>query len=83
MPRLIGNANCPIVQIMEFGKSPVDMLIGFSHRDAARAATRHLIEQGYRRIAFLGASMDPRARRAWKDLPRRWTRKACLMNDWS
>lgn len=60
---LLENANCPIVQIMEFGKSPVEMLIGFSHREAARAATRHLIEQGYRRIAFLGASMDPRAQR--------------------
>ena len=60
---LLESANCPIVQIMEFGKSPVDMLIGFSHRDAARAATRHLIERGYQRIAFLGAGMDPRAQR--------------------
>ncbi|GGB01224.1 transcriptional regulator [Brucella endophytica] len=56
-------ADCPVVQIMETGEKPVDMMIGFSHRDGAYAATRHLIEEGYRRIAFLGARMDPRTQR--------------------
>lgn len=56
-------ADCPVVQIMEVGSEPVDMVVGFSHDEAAWTATRHLIEGGYRRIAFLGARMDPRTQR--------------------
>ena len=61
--KLLDEAECPVVQIMETGPDPVDMMIGFSHRDAAREAIQHLIAAGYRRIAFLGARMDPRTRR--------------------
>lgn len=55
--------NCPIVQIMEIGPDPVDMMVGFSHYDASFAAISHLIERGYKRIGFLGARMDPRVQR--------------------
>ncbi len=55
--------NCPIVQIMEIGPDPVDLMVGFSHYDAAFAAVSHLIGQGFRRIGFLGAQMDPRVQR--------------------
>ncbi|MES2751105.1 MAG: LacI family DNA-binding transcriptional regulator [Pseudomonadota bacterium] len=55
--------NCPIVQIMEIGPSPVDMMVGFSHYDATFAAISHLLERGFRRIGFLGARMDPRVQR--------------------
>jgi LacI family gluconate utilization system Gnt-I transcriptional repressor len=55
--------NCPIVQIMEIGPAPVDMMVGFSHYDAAFSAVSHLIEQGRRRIGFIGARMDPRVQR--------------------
>jgi len=55
--------NCPIVQIMEIGPDPVDMMVGFSHYDASFAAITHLIERGYKRIGFLGARMDPRVQR--------------------
>lgn len=61
--KLLEAAGCPIVQIMEAGSNPVDMLVGFSHFEGGRAATRHLIEQGYRRIGFFGARMDPRSQR--------------------
>jgi LacI family transcriptional regulator, gluconate utilization system Gnt-I transcriptional repressor len=56
-------ADCPIVQIMEIGPNPVDMMIGFSHYDAARAAIGHLFAKGYGRIGFIGARMDPRVQR--------------------
>src|SRR3954447_9748446 len=56
-------ADCPIVQIMEIGPNPVDMMIGFSHYEAARAAVTHLLAQGCRRIGFVGARMDPRVQR--------------------
>jgi LacI family gluconate utilization system Gnt-I transcriptional repressor len=55
--------NCPIVQIMELGSDPVDMMVGFSHNKAAFAAVSHLVEGNYKRIGFLGARMDPRVQR--------------------
>ena len=54
---------CPIVQIMDIGPDPIDMMIGFDHREGGRMATRHLVEKGYRKIGFIGARMDPRAQR--------------------
>jgi LacI family gluconate utilization system Gnt-I transcriptional repressor len=55
--------DCPIVQIMETGPDPVDMMVGFSHYDAAFAAVTHLATQGRKRIGFIGARMDPRVQR--------------------
>src|SRR5436190_3793105 len=60
---ILESVDCPIVQIMEIGENPVDMMIGFSHSDACQAAIAHLLAQGCRRIAFLGARMDPRVQR--------------------
>lgn len=54
---------CPIVQIMEIGPEPVDMMVGCSQYDAGSAAVSHLIGQGRKRIGFLGARMDPRVQR--------------------
>ena len=59
----MAEATCPLVQITEIGPRPVDMMVGFSHADAARTAARHLIDKGYRRIGFLGARRDPRSTR--------------------
>src|ERR1700712_2633001 len=55
--------NCPIAQIMGIGPDPVDMMVGFSHYDAAFAAVSHLLSQGFQRIGFIGAQMDPRVQR--------------------
>lgn len=63
---MLERAPCPVVQIMELSDNPVDMLVGFSHTDAAAAATRHLVECGYRAPAFLGARMDPRSQRRFQ-----------------
>lgn len=60
---LLRQAACPLVQIMETGETPLDMMVGFSHREAGAAATRHLIARGYRRIACFAARMDPRTQR--------------------
>ncbi|ESY75820.1 LacI family DNA-binding transcriptional regulator [Mesorhizobium sp. M0051] len=61
--KLLENAGCPVVQVMETGPDPVDMMVGFSHLDGGRTATEHLIEAGYCRIGFIGARMDPRSQR--------------------
>lgn len=61
--RLLETAGCPIVQIMEIGPNPIDMMVGFSHFEGGRAVTDHLLGAGCRRIGFLGARMDPRTQR--------------------
>ncbi|RVV99133.1 LacI family DNA-binding transcriptional regulator [Mesobaculum littorinae] len=60
---LLERAGCPVVQIMDLAQDPIDMMVGFSHHEAAQAATEHLIAQGYRAPAFIGARMDPRSTR--------------------
>ena len=61
--RLLEAADCPVVQIMEIGPDPIDMMIGFSHFEAGKSATKHLIDAGRKRIGFIGARMDPRSSR--------------------
>jgi LacI family gluconate utilization system Gnt-I transcriptional repressor len=61
--KLLETAGCPVVQVMETGPDPVDMMVGFSHFDGGRTAAEHMIEVGYRRIGFIGARMDPRSQR--------------------
>ncbi|WP_024510910.1 LacI family DNA-binding transcriptional regulator [Bradyrhizobium sp. ARR65] len=63
---IMESADCPIVQIMEIGSNPIDMMIGFSHYEAGRAAISHLLAQGFGRIGFLGARMDPRVQRRFE-----------------
>lgn len=58
--KLLRANGCPVVQIMETTDDPIDMLVGFSHEDAAAEGTRHLIGKGYRKIGFLAAQMDTR-----------------------
>jgi len=58
---LLKKAEVPIVQIMELIDDPLDMNVGFSHRQAAVDVVSKIINNGYDRIGFLGARMDPRA----------------------
>ncbi|WP_306031158.1 LacI family DNA-binding transcriptional regulator [Stappia sp. MMSF_3263] len=57
------SASCRIVQVMETGPEPFDMMIGFSHLEASRAAARHLVAAGYRKPGFIAARLDPRTQR--------------------
>ena len=61
--KMLREAELPIVQIMELGPEPFDMMVGLSQFDAGRAMGTHLLEAGYRRIAFLAARLDPRSNR--------------------
>lgn len=58
---LLENADCPVVQIMDYGRTPIDLSVGFSHEQAATVGVRHLVECGYKKPGFLGARMDPRS----------------------
>jgi LacI family transcriptional regulator, gluconate utilization system Gnt-I transcriptional repressor len=51
--RMIKEAALPCVETGNLGPRPIEMAVGFSNRDAARAMTEHLIGRGYRRIGFV------------------------------
>ena len=48
----------PVVHMMDFAEGGVS--VGFSQQDAGRALTEHLIERGYKRIAYMAAQLDER-----------------------
>ncbi len=58
---ILQRAHIPIVQMMELLSQPLDMNVGFSHWQAGYDVAVHLMEEGYTRIGFIGARMDPRA----------------------
>lgn len=62
--RMLGKTSVPVIEIWELGGPQIDTAIGFHHEQVGAATARHLIQQGRRRLAFLGARMheDRRAR---------------------
>ena len=59
--RLLG-AGIPVVETWDLTDHPIDMLVGFSHRDIGAAVARYLGERGRRQLALVMAD-DERARR--------------------
>ena len=53
-------SNIPVVETWDLTPTPIDMLVGFSHLDAAAAVVRHLHGRGRRRLAILSGD-DERA----------------------
>jgi len=54
---LLRSARIPIIETWDVAETPIDTVIGFSHRDVGREMAGHLIAGGRRRIAFVGAMM--------------------------
>jgi Transcriptional regulators len=63
-------AGIPVVEIMDVDGTPVDAMIGISHRRAGRMMAQEILKQGYRRIGFMGTKMplDHRARKRFEGL---------------
>lgn len=57
---LMAHSGVPCVHLMELSSDPAQYCVGFSQRDAGEAITRHLLDRGRRRIAFVAAQLDPR-----------------------
>jgi LacI family gluconate utilization system Gnt-I transcriptional repressor len=51
--QLLKSAGIPVVETWESTDQPIDMAVGFSNRQAARAMTLALVEWGHRRIVFV------------------------------
>ena len=58
----------PVVEIMDVDGTPVDSVVGISHRRAGQQMAQAIIAGGYRRIGFLGTKMplDHRARKRFE-----------------
>lgn len=53
--RMLKRAQIPVVEGGNLTDAPIDMVVGYSNVDAARAMTRHLIRRGYAPIGYIGA----------------------------
>ncbi|GAA5214182.1 LacI family DNA-binding transcriptional regulator [Corallincola platygyrae] len=68
--RMLGQANVPVVEMMELADNPLGICVGFDQVEAGRSVTEYLIEKGHKRIGFAGARMDHRAQqrlRGWRE----------------
>ncbi|WP_028749216.1 LacI family DNA-binding transcriptional regulator [Rhizobium mesoamericanum] len=59
--QLLVRARLPVVETFELSDDPISLNIGMSQEDAGYTATRHLLDRGFRRIAFLTGNLDHRA----------------------
>lgn len=58
--QLIAGSGVPCVYLMELTQAPGVYCVGFSQIEAGHAITRHLVQRGRKRIAFVAAQLDPR-----------------------
>ena len=65
---MLRNAGIPVVEIMDTDGQPIDAMVGISHRRAGRMMAEAILQEGYRRIGFLGTKMplDHRARKRFE-----------------
>ena len=63
--RMLVQAGCPVVEIMDVDGDPVGHCVGISHLQAGRETAQQILSRGYRRIGFIGTKMpqDFRARK--------------------
>lgn len=59
--KMLRGARIPVVENGDIPADPVDMVVSYSNRSAAKAMTLHLARLGYGRIAFAGLARNPRA----------------------
>ena len=70
---LINHSGVPCVHLMETSSTPGMYSVGLSQSEASAAMTRHLLERGYRRVAFAAAQLDPRTMQRLEG----WRRALC------
>lgn len=61
--QMLAGAGIPVVQAMDMTDEPIDLNVGFDHREAGAAAVRFLHELGHRRIGHLTVATDARSGR--------------------
>ncbi len=56
--KLLAKARCPVIYLMDIPSNAADLVVGLDHVEVGHAATRHLLERRYSRIAFLAPAPD-------------------------
>lgn len=51
---MLAQAGIRVAELMDLDGTGLDIVVGLSNRAAGRASARHLIERGYRRLAYVG-----------------------------
>lgn len=64
---LLKASGIPIIEMWDTGGVVIDTAVGFDHEAVGRAQARHLIDMGYRQLAFVG-SLRENDKRAQKRL---------------
>lgn len=64
---LLQRARIPVVEMGTIPSDPIDMYVGYSNVDAARAMTEHLLKNGRRRIGFVTADPSTNDRHAARE----------------
>ncbi|MBS0321685.1 MAG: LacI family DNA-binding transcriptional regulator [Proteobacteria bacterium] len=52
---MLARAGLPVVEGGNLTRRPLDMLVGYSSKDAAALVTHHLFDRGYRHLGYIGA----------------------------
>lgn len=63
--RMLEQADCPVVEVMDVDGTPLRHCVGISHLQAGRDMAAQILARGYRRVGFIGTKMpqDFRARK--------------------
>ncbi|MFY0618289.1 LacI family DNA-binding transcriptional regulator [Shimia sp.] len=66
--KMLANADCPVVEVMDVDGDPVKHCVGISHLEAGREMAQTILKSGYRKIGFVGTKMpqDFRAEKRFK-----------------
>lgn len=55
--RLLAQARVPVIETWDLPEDPIGHVVGFSNAACTELLVAHLVEQGYRRIAFIGGDV--------------------------
>lgn len=56
--RMLAASGVPVVETWDLPETPIGNVVGFSNAAAMDLMVGHLVDQGYRRIAFIGGDTD-------------------------
>jgi LacI family gluconate utilization system Gnt-I transcriptional repressor len=78
--KLLNRANCPVLFVLDVQDSPQYPVVGIDHVDAGYLATKHLLDQGYNKVAYLAPRPDWRILNRMEGV-RKATREAGFAGD--
>ncbi|WP_308918042.1 LacI family DNA-binding transcriptional regulator [Jannaschia sp. LMIT008] len=64
--RLAAGSGVPVVETWGIEGEPIDRAVGYDQRAAALALTRHVLDRGYERVAYVGRPVSGNGRAAAK-----------------